>query len=291
VDLRELRYFVTLAEELSFTRAAATLGIAQPSLSHQIKKLETDLGTPLFHRSQRTVALTAAGRSVLAEARTLLEQADVTREVARLVAAGEFGELRIGFLEAAAFALLPQLISAFRQAYPKIAIRLFELTTIEQLPALRERAIDVGIFRAPIPADDIDTMPILREPVAVALPSTHPLTKRASIRLDALRDEGFIFHSDSRTTRLLDEVTALTRQLGYVPRVVQEAGEFHTICSLVAGGLGIALVPSSAQAIRMHGIAYRKLTHPGLTIDYCLGWLRGSRGPTLKAFQSIIPAT
>jgi DNA-binding transcriptional LysR family regulator len=289
MELRDLRYFVTLAEQLSFTRAAEILGIAQPTLSHQIKKLERDLGTPLFHRSRRTVALTAAGRSVLAEARTLLDQADVMREVARLVAAGEFGELRIGFIEAAAFALLPRLISAFRQAYPKIAIRLFELTTIEQLPALRERTIEIGILRAPIPADDIETMPILREPVAVAMPSGHPLAKRSAIRLDALRDEGFIFHSDSRATRLLEEVTALTRQLGYVPRVVQEAGEFHTICSLVAGGLGIALVPASAQAIRMNGITYRKLTHPGLTIDYCLGWLRGSRGPTLKAFQSILP--
>ena len=287
MDLRDLRYFVALAETQSFTRAAAALGIAQPSLSHQIKKLERELEADLFHRSRRGVGLTTAGRRVLIEARLLLSQAEATRQAARLAGAGELGELRVGFIEAVAFSLLPKVISAFRRAYPNVTVRLFELSTVEQTNALRERTIDVGIMRVPVPGDDIETTALKREPVAVAMPSSHPLAKNATVKLAALEQEDFIFLSPAKATRLLDEVTAITRQIGYVPRVVQEAGEFHTICSLVAAGLGIALVPLSAQAIRLPGITYRKLRHPGFTIDYCLGWLRGFRGPAVRAFCSV----
>jgi DNA-binding transcriptional LysR family regulator len=288
IELSDLRSFVVLAEERSFTRAAAIVGKAQPSLSRQIKKLELELGAELFHRTKRSVVLTPVGRSVLTQARSVLSQASITFDVARLSVEGAYGELRIGFIEAAAFALLPRLISSFRRSYPNVAVKLIELGTLDQVTALREHAIDLGILRAPIPSDDVETVPLFREAAAVALPSKHPLVKQPSIRLASLRNEDFIFHSSEKTTRLCDEITALTRQQGYVPRIVQEAGEFHTICSLVAGGLGISVVPSSAQAIRILGVSYRKLTHPVVVIEYCLGWLKGSRGPHVKAFQSIL---
>ena len=195
----------------------------------------------------------------------------------------------MGFIEIAAFAILPKLVASFRRAYPNVTMRLTELTTLEQIAALRAHTIDVGVLRAPVPGEDIETAPLFRESVAVVLPSCHRLAKRANITLGSLRKEHFIFHSSEKMTRLGDEITALARQQGYVPHVAQEAGEFHTICSLVAAGLGISVVPHSAQAIRIRGVAFRKLTEPEVGIEYCLGWLKGARGPTVRALQALFP--
>ena len=290
MEIRDLTYFVAVADEESFTRAAATLGVAQPSLSQQIKKLETELGFQLFYRTKRSVCLTSAGRTVLTEARSLLSQAEVTREVARLAASGRLGELTIGFIEAAVFALLPRLISAFRASYPNVAVSLRELTTVEQVAALRNRTLDVGILRTPILGDDIETELLLKEHVVVALPATHQLAKDGNVRLASLRRESFIFLSGSKASRLRDEIVGLCRTAGFIPRIVQEAGEFHTICGLVAAGLGVSCVPSSAQAINIEGVVYRRLTHPEVEIDYRAGWLREGRSPTVLAFRSVLDA-
>jgi DNA-binding transcriptional LysR family regulator len=287
MELRDLRYFVMLADERHFTRAAAALGISQPGLSRQILKLESELGAELFHRTKRSVLLTPAGRAVLGEARSLLKQAKTTFEVARQAAGGERGDLRIGFIEIAAFAVLSRVVAAHRRAHPGVAVHLTELTTLEQVVALREHTIDVGIMRAPIPGDDIESVPVSRESVAVVLPSRHRLAKRASIRLDSLRKEPFIFHSNEKATRLSEEIAALARQRGFVPQVSQQAGEFHTICSLVAAGLGISVVPHSAQAIKIPGITFRKLVDPEVSIEYCVGWLKDTRSPCVKAFRAL----
>ena len=288
MEIRDLRYFVAVADEQSFTKAAAALGIAQPSLSQQIKKLEAELGIELFHRTKRSVRLTSPGRTMLPEARSLLSQAEVTREVARLAAGGRLGELTIGFIEATVFALLPGLISAFRSRYPDIAVSLRELTTVDQVAALRERTLDVGILRTPILGNDIEPVSLLKEHVVVALPAKHELARRQTIRLAWLREENFIFHEGSKASRLRDEIVELCRRSGFLPKVVQEAGEFHTICGLVAAGLGVSCVPSSAQAVKIQGVVYRRLTHPEVGIDYRAGWMRGTRSPAVRAFRSIL---
>jgi DNA-binding transcriptional LysR family regulator len=287
MDLKDLRCFVALADARHFTRAASAVGLAQPSLSRQIQKLEAELGAPLFHRTKRSVVLTPVGRAMLGEARALLAHAQATRELARRATGGESGELRLGFIEVAAFGLLPRLVAAFRQTYPGVTLKLTELGTVDQITALRERVIDIGILRAPIPGPDIETIALFREPMAVVLPSDHPLARRTSIRLTALRDERFIFHASEKATRLAEEIAALARQRGFVPQIGQHAGEFHTICSLVAAGLGISVVPHSAQAIRIPGITFRKLSDPPVAIDYCLGWLKGPQAPVVKSFLSI----
>jgi DNA-binding transcriptional LysR family regulator len=287
MDLKDLRCFVALADARHFTRAASAVGLAQPSLSRQIQKLEAELGAALFHRTKRSVVLTPVGRAMLGEARALLAHAQATRELARRATGGESGELRLGFIEVAAFGLLPRLVAAFRQTYPGVTLKLTELGTVDQITALRERAIDIGILRAPIPGPDIETIALFRESMAVVLPSDHPLARRTSISLTALRDERFIFHASEKATRLAEEITALARQRGFVPQVGQHAGEFHTICSLVAAGLGISVVPHSAQAIRIPGITFRKLSDPPVAIDYCLGWLKGPQAPVVKSFLSI----
>ena len=289
MELRDLAYFVAVADESSFTKAAAALGVAQPSLSQQIKKFETELGIELFSRTKRSVRLTSAGRAVLTEARSLLSQADVTRQVARLAASGRLGELSVGFIEAAVFAVLPRVISAFRASYPNVTVSLRELTTVEQVAALRNMTLDVGILRTPILGDDIETELLMKEHVVVVL-ATHELAKGASVRLASLRRENFIFHEGSRARRLRDEIVGLSRAAGFIPRIVQEAGEFHTICGLVAAGLGVSCVPASAQAINIDGVVYRRLTHPEVEIDYRAGWLRQGRSPTVLAFRSVLSA-
>ena len=224
MELRDLRYFVALADERHFTKAAAALGIAQPTLSRQIMKLEAELGAELFHRTKRSVALTPAGRAVLDEARLVPRQADTTFEVARQAAAGKGGDLHIGFIEIAAFSVLPRIVAAYRRANPTGTVRVTELTTMEQAAALRAHSIDVGIMRAPITGEVIDWRSVARESVAVVLPSSHRLAKRAHIKLGDLRKEPFIFHSSERATRLSDEIAASARQRGFAPRVSQVAG-------------------------------------------------------------------
>ena len=206
MDLRDLQCFAALADVQHFTRAAAALGMTQPSLSRQIKKLELEVGAQLFHRTKRSVMLTPTGRAMLGETRALLAQVETTLAAARLAAGGKHGELRVGFIEISAFALLPRLVAAFRRTHPGVIVRLSELTTVEQIEALLEGSIDLGILRAPIPSNDVETVPILTEPVMVVLPSSHPLAKCSSIKLRALSKEDFIFHSREKATRLGDEI-------------------------------------------------------------------------------------
>jgi len=286
LELRDLRYFVAVADHQHFTKAATALRIAQPSLSQQIRKFERELGVELFHRTKRSVTLTPEGRALLSEARLLLAQADATSEVARLAASGDMGRLTIGFIESIVFTGLPRLIGSFQERHPNISLQLVEMSTAEQVAALRTRAIDVGLIRAPIAGDDIETRLLLRENIAVALPRKHPLASRTTIPLRALRDEKLIMYAGPRAKRLRDELMILCHQAGFVPTVVQEAAEFHTICGLVAAGLGISLMPAAARAINIKGVAYRDLTSPRVTIDYSLAWLKGTRSPAVKAFCS-----
>lgn len=288
LELRDLRYFMAVADHRNFTKAATTLRIAQPSLSQQIRKLERELGVELFYRTKRAVTLTPAGHALLPEARLLLAQADATAEVAKLAATGHVGELAIGFIESVVFTGLPQLIRSFQERHPGVTLRLVEMSTIEQAASLRSRVIDVGLIRAPIQGDDIESRLLFRDKISVALPRKHPLVLRNSIPLKSLRDEKLILYSGPRARRLRDELMTLCHQAGFIPAVVQEAAEFHTICGLVAAGLGISLVPSSAKAINIKGVAYRELTAPRVTIDYSLAWLRANRSPTVKAFCDLV---
>ncbi|MGH7715581.1 MAG: LysR family transcriptional regulator [Vulcanimicrobiaceae bacterium] len=290
IELRDLRYFVAVADHQHFTQAAAALRIAQPSLSQQIRKLERGLGVELFYRTKRVVRLTPAGRAVLAEARSLLSQAEVTTDVARLAASGEMGELTIGFIESVVLTELPRLISAFQESHPRVTLKLIEMSTADQIAALRTRAIDVGLIRTPIQGDDIQTELLFKEPLAVALPRRHKLARRSSIPLRALRDEPLILYAGPRAKRLRDEIMTLCHQAGFMPAVKQEAAEFHTICGLVAAGLGVSFVPMSARAINIKGVVYRKLTAPSVDIDYCVAWLRSARSPAIRSFCSIISA-
>lgn len=264
MDLRRLRYFVVLAETLHFGRAALRLSISQPPLSHQIRVLEDELGARLFDRTNRHVELTAAGKALLPEARSLLEQAERAGSIAARVQKGEVGELRIGFTSAAALTqVIPGLILAYRQNWPGVHMRIEELTTQGQLTAMLERRLDVAFVRATKKPDlpaSLGAARLLEDALVVALPGTHPLGQEsASLSIKALADEAFVMFPPDSGTGVYDQIMMLCRRAGFAPRLAQEGRSAATIMGLVAAGLGIALVPESFLTIRAGGVVHRTL--------------------------------
>ncbi len=264
MELRQLRYFVAVAEELHFTRAARRLGLSQPPLSQQIRQMEEELATPLFDRSRKRVALTEAGRMLLGEARATLAQAERAELVARRAGRGEIGELRVGLFASAP--LLPafaRTVIAFRRSLPDARLTLQEAPTLAQLDALQRRALDAGFLRCPS-ADHLppglDTVELAREPLVVVMRRDHRLARRgAPLPLTALAEEPMIFFARSVGTTLHDQLASLCRRAGFAPRIVQEARENSTLMGLVAAGLGLAVLPHSLSQIRVGGVVARAL--------------------------------
>jgi DNA-binding transcriptional LysR family regulator len=246
MELRHLRYFVAVAEELHFGRAAQRLFIAQPSLSIQIRALESAVGAPLLARTNRRVQLTAAGRVFLEGARRTLAEVDRAVYDAQRAQRGEIGQLSVGFVGSAAYEVLPRLLRAFRSAYPEVELRLQSMTTKEQLAALAERRLDVGLLRLPIEDPTLAWRVVTKEPLVAVLPATHPLAGQATLPLAALADEPFILYPRADSPRIRDTIIALCHQAGFSPTIVQESGEMQTILGLVAGGVGVALVIAPA---------------------------------------------
>ncbi|WP_144157290.1 LysR substrate-binding domain-containing protein [Paraburkholderia sp. BCC1885] len=264
MDLRRIRYFIVLSEELHFGRAAQRLNMAQPPLSQQIRVLEEELGARLFDRSNRRVELTAAGKALLPEARALLEQAGRTEEVARRAQRGELGELRVGFTGSTAFSVvIPQLIYEYRRRLPGVHLRLEELTTRQQLTAMLEQRMEVAFVRGatrPELPPALQATRLFEDALVAALPAQHPLAVQGgALSVAAFKDEAFVMYPRESGTGVYDQIIALCQQAGFVPRVAQEARESPTIVGLVAAGLGVALVPASLQSINVNGVAYRPL--------------------------------
>src|SRR5829696_8369374 len=231
MELRHLRYFVVVAEELHFGRAAERLHIAQPPLSRQIRDLERELGTPLFERVPRGVELTAAGRAFLPEARLTLAQAERAQRTAQRAARGESGRLRVGFVEAATYSgILPEVLGFFRMHLPNIGLSLFEMDALQQAEALHDGRIDLGILHS-APADAerwLRAEPVYADPLVAAVPDTHRVAPNASprrrrIALDELAADPFVLFPRPTAPVLYDDVIARCRAAGFSPRVAQEA--------------------------------------------------------------------
>ncbi|MER6093539.1 LysR substrate-binding domain-containing protein [Streptomyces bluensis] len=292
MELRQLRYFVAAAEELHFTRAAARLGIAQPALSQQIRRLEAALGVELFSRTRRQVTLTPAGRAFLAEARGTLEQARRAARIARRTAAGELGPLTIGFVGSATDALLPRALPTLRARHPELKLVLRELTSAEQIDALARGGIDLGLLRPPSPLPPgLRTRLVAREPLVCALPADHPLTRHERLTATDLHGQPFVLFPRREGPWLYDLITAYCRGAdGTLPTVVQEAVMMQTITALVAAGTGISLVPASQQAISREGLTYRPLADPPLT-DLSAAWPSTGHNPARDAVLNALTGT
>jgi DNA-binding transcriptional LysR family regulator len=269
MELRHLRYFVAVAEELSFTAAARRLHLSQPPLSQQIRELELELGTPLFERTSRRVELTAAGAGFLAHARAILAEAERAREDVQAIGAGRVGIIRIGSTGSVLLGPLAGLIAAFGRAHPGIAVRLREMGPDEQVAALEARRIDVSFLRHPPPDTGLVAETAWREEVGVCLPIGHPLTASPRLPLAALDGHDLVSLRlrDSRFARYLNDCCV---RAGFTPRIVHEVVESYSLTSLVAAGLGLALVPESVRTVARPDVTWRPLEPPAPRADVAI---------------------
>ncbi|WP_122315847.1 LysR family transcriptional regulator [Pseudomonas cichorii] len=291
MELRHLRYFIAVAEELHFGRAAQSLGISQPPLSQQIQMLEHELGARLFDRTNRRVELSEAGRLFLEEARAVLAQVDKAADVARRAQLGELGELKIGFTASAPFtSSIPQAIFAFRQTYPDVHLALKEMTSKDVAERLEEKSIQVGIMRPLALPDSLVSFELLREPLVAILRSDHPLAlgSEQGLYMSALAAEPFVFFPRSYGSGLYAQILDLAREAGFSPLITQEAGEVMTIIGLVAAGLGVTVLPASYQRMRIEGVVYRTLLDPAATSAVWLVQRKDEQSPMAKAFYELV---
>src|SRR5215471_14821355 len=282
MELRHLRYFVAVAEELHFGRAAARMHIAQPALSRQIRSLEDEMKLRLFERDRRRVSLTAAGGDFLDEVKRILEQLERAIESARRAARGERGTLRIAYVPAVAYIGLPEIVRAFRQRLPDVEVRLQETNPARQVQALLAGRVDVGFARGPIQEPALNVQTVMEEPLVAALPTGHPLSGRKIIKLEMLAHEPFVLQARSRGPGSHDQILAICRAAGFSPRIVQEGSQTEAV-NLVAAGVGVAIVPRSLRRIRRSGVVYRPLLERPTT-QLVMAWCKGEPLPMVRSF-------
>jgi DNA-binding transcriptional LysR family regulator len=285
MELRHLRYFVAVAEELSFTRAARNLNIAQPPLSQQIRDLEGQLGVSLFLRTHHHVELTAAGRQFLRDARDILLRADDAVTTVRRAAQGEEGELRLGFVSTAMYSdAVPQMVRDFRSRHPAVALHLEQLSTVQQVQALVSGRIDAGFLRPPVAEPRLVLRTVVREALLLALPLGHPLARRRRVKLRSAAEERWVMISREMGAGYFQQTFELCLEAGFTPRVSMEVGEIQTVVGLVAAGFGVALVPASITALQHRGAVYVPLSSPRGSVEICVAYLRNPHSPVFQHF-------
>ncbi len=287
MELRQLRYLQVLAEELHFGRAAQRLGIAQPALTQQIQSLERDLGARLFQRTKRSVHLTIAGRLTLEQATRTLEQAERTATVARRAGRGEQGSVEIGYVGSAAFSgILSKITFDYRKTNPDIELHLHELDITQQVDDVSHGRIDVGFIRPPVRQwpDGMTSLTLSREPIIIALPKGHPLSRRRAVALAALANESFITTSFEEGVGFHAQVVAMCRAGDLVPRITQRGRQFAAITSLVGAGLGVAFVPDSLRNLRVPNVVYRPLDGAKGTTDLAIIFRKFEQAPAVVSF-------
>jgi DNA-binding transcriptional LysR family regulator len=266
VELRHLRYFLVVAEELSFTAAAARLRISQPPLSQQIQDLETELKTPLFLRTSRKVELTPAGIAFLDHVRSILGQVGQAVEQTQAIGSGKSGKLDIGATGSVLLGPLASIIAHYSRQHPEVLVRLHEMAPLAQFDSLHARKTDISFLRSPTEDPELVTEVAWREQVWVALPTGHRLSKRDRLRLADLRNDDHVFLrlEDSPFAQYLRNCCV---EAGFIPRISQQVVEAYSLTSLVAGGLGVALVPESVRHLSRRGVIYRPLCEPAPAAD------------------------
>ncbi|MFC4452408.1 LysR family transcriptional regulator [Deinococcus sonorensis] len=286
MELRHLRHFVALAEEGHFGRAAERVYVVQQAMSSSIRSLEEEVGVPLVRRTTRRVQLTPAGEAFLEVARATLSELGRGVERARQAARGEVGRLGIGFVSGLAFGGLPDIVRRYRELYPHVAVDLQELTAQEQEAALRAGSIDVGLMLLPVRDPGLQTEALWRQELVVALPSSHPLTRRRRLHIADLKDEPFVFFPRAVRATYFDQVMRWCAASGFTPRIVQEAIEVPTLLSLVAAGLGVFLPIRFFERVSLPGVSYRPL-QDAPTVDIVAVWPREGHSPVVTAFLEV----
>lgn len=273
IELRHLRYFIAVAEELHFGRAAARLNISQPPLSQQIQLLEQQLGARLLARTNRSVSLTPTGKQFLADSRQILSQVDEAAARAARLHQGETGELRIGFTSSAPFIkAVSDTFSSFRQRYPDVHIQTRETTTREQIAPLNEGQLELGLMRNTQLPETLGWDVVLREPLLAMIPGDHPLAAREAVSLAELAREPFVFFDPLVGTGLYDDILGLMRRYQLSPHITQEVGEAMTIIGLVAAGLGVSILPASFRRVQLGEMRWVSIIEPEAVSEMWLVW-------------------
>jgi DNA-binding transcriptional LysR family regulator len=290
IELRHLRYFSAVAEELHFGRAAQRLHLAQPPLSQQIRKLEKIIGYPLFIRTSRSVELTGAGEVFLERARRTLRNIQEDIEEARSLARGEAGFLRVGFIGSAMLTSLPSMFGEYRRRYPGVQLQLHEGHTSMVMQSLASGQWDIGILRDGGPREGLHVQTLFSEPFMAVVPATHPLAARRNISAASLRHEPFVFFTPFAGTRAYEKPVSLCEEHGFRPRVVQEAPQWLTLLRLVGAGLGVTIAPACVRQIATPSVVCLPLRGARVSSDIELACRAGDSRPIVQAFAAIATA-
>lgn len=291
LELRHLRYFVAVAEELNLSRAARRLHLSQPPLTRQVQQLEGLVGAPLFTRTARGMELTDAGKVLLAEARNLLAFTAQALERTRSVGLGQVGRLDVAGFGSLMLDAVPQFLARFRAAHPRIELVLQTLNRPEQVAALRQGRITAAFIRRGSDPPDIASEPFLREHLVVALPSGHPLAKRKRLALRDLVQVPLVVQGSGPRPNFTDTLLAMFANAGLKPEVAQNVGDSITAVAVVAGGFGAALVPRSASHLRLPGVVFLPVSDvaPGIADLVCI-YRAEDRSPVLQTFLAELRA-
>lgn len=283
MEFRHLRYFVAVAEELHFGRAARRINIAASPLSQRIRELEKELGVPLFLRTSRKVTLTGEGRLFLEHARLALAQLDKAQEAISAAHRGKVGRIAIGAVTAATYALVPAVLREFNRLQPNVAIRFLEMSSAQQRSALLERRIDAGFIRGGAPDANLAVAPLAKERLCIVLPSDHPRARQENPSLSDFAGDGFIVFSRQLNPEIHDWILASCHDAGFSPTIAQEGSDAHTILALVAAGLGVAMVATAMQNCRCPGVVYRDLPPENAReFELSLMWRKRERSPVVE---------
>jgi len=288
IELRHLRYFLAIAEELHFGRAAERLHIAQPGLSQQMQALERELGVRLLERTSRHVELTLAGKTLYAEGRRALAMFEQAEALTQRAGHGEIGLLTIAATEAATYAVLPNLLREYRRRYPQVQLIVRQMLTPDQIEALRNGDIDVGVMRTPADVGEFATQMILRDQLGVLVPEKHALAARRQVPLKALRKQPLIISPASPRRSWANFVLKVCREAGFEPHIAQEATDGATAASCVAAELGLALMPESLAGLVRPGVVYRRLAGQAHYTELTLVYRRGNVPETVERLARVV---
>lgn len=282
MELRALRYFVAVAQELHFGRAAARLHISQPPLTEHIRRLETELGARLFDRTSRSVRLTPAGAALLPEARRLLGDVESLRRTVRITQAGDTGIIRCGFMSSAPFARAREIYQCVVRDLPGVAVNWQGLTSSEQIHALRQGQLDLGFIHLPAATEGLEVRTVVRDRLVIAVHATHPLSARRRVALGRFRDDGFILPPRESAPGLHDLIVATCSAAGFSPEIPHRARDMLAMISLVSIGSGVSIVPRWLSASGFPEVRYLSITGPTPIVELAMAWNPGNRSPVLR---------
>jgi DNA-binding transcriptional LysR family regulator len=286
MDLKQIRYFMVVAEELSFIRAANRLHMSQPPLSQQIKALEDEMGVRLLHRTRRDVSLTDAGKGFLKDTRLIFDQLSTAVDSAVRTATGEVGVLRLGMANSAIFHVMPGILNRIRERYPAVEVVVTDMGSQDQVRAIAQDKLDIGIIHAAPETIGVERLPIFTEPFSIVLPYGHTLSDKADIALSDLEDETFIAFSREHSPALFDAYIASCLHAGFSPKIKHTARQVSTILQMVRVGLGVSLVPRSFSHSGFTGVQFRELHDTAGRVNIFAVWRE--KNPS-ELVQKVIP--